>query len=68
MVSATARVTLPAGITPQLISDSPKVASSAAIAMSQATIGVNPPPKHQPFTMAIVGLGLMVRRKRRAAA
>jgi hypothetical protein len=42
---------------PQLISERPKVASSAAIARSQATSGVNAPPKHQPFTIAIVGFG-----------
>ena len=46
--------TLPGGI-PQLISESPNVASSAAIARSQATSGVNAPPKHQPLTIAIVG-------------
>ena len=57
MVPTTARVTTPPGMIPQLISDSPKVASSAAMAISQETSGVNAPPKHQPFTMAMVGLG-----------
>ena len=46
--------TLPGGM-PQLISDRPKVASSAAIARSHATSGVKAPPKHQPLTIAIVG-------------
>ena len=32
-------------------------ASSAAIARSQETSGVNAPPKHQPLTMAMVGFG-----------
>ena len=48
--------TLPAGMMPQLISERPNVASSAAIAMSQAIIELNAPPKHQPFTMPMVGL------------
>jgi hypothetical protein len=39
-----------------LISDSPNVASSAATARSQPTSGMNAPPKHQPLTIAIVGL------------
>jgi hypothetical protein len=38
-----------------LISESPKVASSAATARSQAVSGVKAPPKHQPLTIAIVG-------------
>src|SRR3954447_6723932 len=42
---------------PQLTSDSPNVASSAAIARSHDTSGVNAPPKHQPLTIAIVGFG-----------
>ena len=46
-----------AGMIPQLISDRPKVASSAAIARSHATSGVNAPPKHHPFTIAMVGFG-----------
>jgi len=41
---------------PQLISDTPNGASSAAIARSQATSGVKAPPKHQPLTIAMVGL------------
>jgi hypothetical protein len=49
--------TTPAGMMPQLISDRPKVASSAAIARSQAASGVKAPPKHQPFTIAMVGFG-----------
>ena len=49
--------TTPAGMIPQLISERPKVASSAAMARSQAASGVSAPPKHQPFTIAIVGLG-----------
>ena len=55
MVAAMARVTLPPGMMPQLISEMPNFASSAAIARSQDTSGVMPPPKHQPLTMAIVG-------------
>src|SRR6185295_919370 len=51
-----ALVTLPPGRMPQLISDTPKVASSAAMARSQEAMGVKAPPKHQPFTMAMVGL------------
>ncbi len=47
--------TLPGGM-PQLISDRPNVASSAAIARSHATSGVKAPPKHQPLTIAMVGL------------
>jgi hypothetical protein len=54
-VSASARLTTPPGGMPQLISDSPNVASSAAIARSQATSGMKAPPKHQPLTIAIVG-------------
>ena len=57
MEPTTARVTTPPGMIPQLTSDKPKVASSAAMAMSQETRGVNAPPKHQPFTIAMVGLG-----------
>ena len=49
-------LTTPDGMMPQLISDRPKVASSAAIARSHETSGVNAPPKHQPFTIAMVGL------------
>ena len=41
---------------PQLISDRPNTASSAAIARSHATNGENAPPKHQPLTAAIVAL------------
>ena len=55
-VLTSARVTLPPGMMPQLISLTPNCASSAAIARSHATKGVNAPPKHQPFTMAMVGL------------
>ena len=54
--------TLPGGM-PQLISERPNVASSAAIARSQATSGVKAPPKHQPLTIAIVGFAY-VRRSR----
>ena len=50
-------VTMPAGMMPQLISESPNVASSAAIARSHEISGVNAPPKHQPLTIAIVGFG-----------
>ena len=57
IVATAARVTLPAGMMPQFTSDSAKVASLAAIARSHATTGVNAPPKHQPFTMAIVAFG-----------
>ena len=46
--------TLPGGM-PQLISERPNVASSAAIARSHATSGVKAPPKHQPLTIATVG-------------
>ena len=56
MTEATALVTVPAGMMPQLISDSPKVASSAAMARSQAISELKAPPKHQPLTMAMVGL------------
>ncbi|MNN56387.1 hypothetical protein D3C81_1713130 [compost metagenome] len=49
---------LPGGM-PQLISDRPKVASSAQMARSHATSGLKPPPKHQPLTMAMVGLAYM---------
>ncbi len=62
-VSASARLTLPPGGMPQLTSERPKVASSAAIARSQEIIGVNPPPKHQPLTIAIVGFGNSRRRR-----
>ena len=55
-VSASARLTTPPGGMPQFTSERPNVASSAATARSQATSGVNAPPKHQPFTIAIVGL------------
>src|SRR5690242_2575816 len=56
MVSARALLTrLPGGI-PQLISDKPNVAVSDARAKSHATNGENPPPKHHPLTMAMVGL------------
>src|SRR3979411_1590454 len=58
-----ARVTTPPGMMPPLISESPKVASSAATARSQATSGVKAPPKHQPLTMALVGLGEYVDRR-----
>ena len=51
----TALVTMPAGMMPQLISERPNFASSAAIARSHEVSGVKAPPKHQPFTMAMVG-------------
>ena len=54
---ATDFVTMPAGMMPQLISDRPKVASSSATARSQASSTWKAPPKHQPLTMAMVGLG-----------
>src|SRR5476649_1992649 len=54
--------TLPAGMIPQLISDKPKLASSAAIARSQATSELKPAPKHQPLTIAMVGLMNDMRR------
>ena len=41
---------------PQLISDRPNWASSAAMARSQPISGMKAPPKHQPLTMAMVGL------------
>src|SRR5665647_1896456 len=50
-------MTLPAGRIPQLISESPKVASLAAMARSQEPSEVKAPPKHQPLTIAMVGLG-----------
>ena len=56
MAPTSERVTLPPGMMPQLISDTPNRASSAAMARSQATSGVKAPPKHQPLTMAMVGL------------
>jgi hypothetical protein len=62
-VSARQReTTLPGGI-PQLISERPKVASSAAIARSQPTRGMKAPPKHQPLTIAIVGLAKLRSRR-----
>ena len=48
---------MPAGMIPQLISERPKTASSAAIARSHEISGVKAPPKHQPLTIAIVGFG-----------
>jgi hypothetical protein len=56
MVSASVRITRLPGVTPQLTSEMPKIASSEAMARSQDTIGTNAPPKHQPLTIAIVGL------------
>ena len=44
---------------PQLISERPNVASSAATARSHAIKGVNAPPKHQPLTIAIVGFDIV---------
>ena len=55
IVSARARVTRLPGVTPQFTSESPKVASSAAMARSHETSGTKAPPKHQPLTMAMVG-------------
>ena len=43
------------GRMPQLTSDRPNWASSAAIAKSQAISWVKPPPKQKPLTMAMVG-------------
>ncbi len=57
MASAKTRLTNPPGKMPQLISLKPKIASSAAIAKSQAMSGVNAPPKQKPFTIAMVVLG-----------
>ena len=42
---------------PKLISESPKVASAAATAMSQEATTVKAPPKHQPLIAAMVGRG-----------
>ena len=56
-MSVTTRLTRPPGRMPQFTSDSPKSASSDAMAKSQAIIGVKAPPKQKPFTMAMVGLG-----------
>ncbi len=49
--------TLPPGNMRKLISERPKVASSAAIARSVPSTMEKAPPKQKPFTMAIVGLG-----------
>ena len=51
------RVTVPPGRIPQLTSESPNWASSAAIARSQEIRGIKAPPKHQPLTAATVTLG-----------
>jgi len=45
-----------AGQNRQLTSERPNVASSAAMAKSQAQSCVKAPPKQKPFTMAMVGL------------
>src|SRR4029450_8860356 len=65
MASANTRLTKPPGKIPQLISLNPKIASSAAIAKSQAMSGVNAPPKQKPLTMAMVGLGKVKSRRQR---
>ena len=44
-ISATFQLTMPPGMTPQFTSERPKVASSAAMAMSQAQTCVKAPPK-----------------------
>ena len=41
---------------PQFTSDSEKVASSAAMAKSQASSCMNAPPTQKPWIMAMVGL------------
>jgi hypothetical protein len=56
-ISTTFQLTMPPGMMPQFTSDNPNVASSAAIAMSQAQTCVNAPPKQKPLTMAMVGRG-----------
>src|SRR5215208_1161914 len=56
-ISATFQLTIPPGMTPQFTSERPNVASSAAIAMSQAQTWVNAPPKQKPLTIAMVGAG-----------
>ncbi len=50
---------------PQFTSDRPKVASSAAIAKSQAQSCVKAPPKAKPLTMAMVGFGNCESRSQR---
>src|SRR5215813_348238 len=65
MASANTRLTKPPGKIPQLISLKPKIASSAAMAKSQAMSGVNAPPKQKPLTMAMVGVGKVKSRRQR---
>ena len=57
MVCATFHDTMPPGRMPQFTSERPKIASSAAIAKSQAQTCVKPPPKQKPLTIAMVGIG-----------
>ena len=45
------------GATPTRISVMPKIASGAASATSTQHTMPTPPPKHAPFTMAMVGCG-----------
>jgi hypothetical protein len=63
IVSARARLTLPAGRMPKFTSDKPNCASSAAMARSQDTTGRKAPPKQQPFTIAIVGFSKYLSRR-----
>ena len=50
---------------PQFTSERPKVASSAAIAKSQAQSCVNAPPNAKPWTIAMVGFGNYESRSQR---
>ncbi len=54
---ASALLTAPPGKSPKLTSESPNVASSAAIARSQPSTIANAPPKQKPLIAAMVGFG-----------